>query len=239
MTPSELRNTQLDAAFAELNQIPGNDWKYVLTRKNDPEDVDSKRQNVGVAWNQKRVKLLAGPDKIDVEVPSSDLPAGLDQGSYPWRRPPYAWHFAVEGKTDFVLIPLHWKSNSDGEDLGKTIRALEGKSLAEEIDSVKEKYSDQDIVVLGDTNCKSADEAAISALTEVGFKDLNADDLVTYMSGTSPFDRFIVSSDDDENSEFRYSRQYALIAADRDAHDRALSDHFMILMAFRPMDDDD
>lgn len=51
-----------------------------------------------------------------------------------------------------------------------------------------------------------------------------------------PFDRVFVPED---QPEFRFSRQYVLIAADADAHDGFLSDHFMIVVPVRIQNDDD
>jgi hypothetical protein len=69
--------------------------------------------------------------------------------------------------------------------------------------------------------------------------DLNNNDTSTYWSpqyvNGSPFDRAFVAAN---RPEFRYSRQYIMKSSDLLAHDRFLSDHYMIKISVKDYLDD-
>lgn len=129
------------------------------------------------------------------------------------------------------------KSNVDGVQFGSAQRAVEAGTQIAQLGQIRTQLADQDLVIVGDTNIKSADDAAVQALKDAGFRDLNLVDRDTFVTGAnSPFDRVFVL---ENQSEFRFSREYVLIAADADAHDGFLSDHFMVLAPVRIQNDDD
>jgi predicted extracellular nuclease len=223
--PATRTSRKLDDTFAILNTRPENDWEYVLFPKKARNDI---KQLVGVAWNKKRVQKVGAPFRIPVV---SSTP-----GFHLWNRHPYAVQFSAgSGKTDFVVVPLHMKSNVDGTTFGKNQRKAEAASLAAQLGKVRSHFHDQDVILLGDTNCLHASESALRTLEAAGFRDLNAQDRSTYRSG-SPFDRILVPK---TQNEFRYSRQYVLTPADPPSHDRSLSDHFLVLTIFKIGPDDD
>ncbi len=107
------------------------------------------------------------------------------------------------------------------------------------IEEVQRHFGDQDIVILGDFNCKSADEWAIGVFAGAGFEDLNAGDADTHVEH-GPLDRILVpAGNGGEQKEFEFSRQYVMAPADVDEFDDSLSDHFLILASYRVMADDD
>lgn len=114
-------------------------------------------------------------------------------------------------------------------------RAAEARELVAQLPGVRARFNDSDIIIIGDTNCLRANETALRVLSQAGFVDLNASDSGTFVDG-APFDRALMPSG---QAEFRFSRQYTLIASDRAAHESSLSDHFLILTTLLVMADDD
>ncbi len=222
---TSLSNEKLGEAFALLNELEGQDWTYVLFPKRNVGDTT---QHTGISWNRKKVNLSGEPFRIPVDYRNSDEI---------WNRQPYAVKFStMEGKTDFVVIPVHMKSNFDGVESGRDQRRREAEALVEKLGTVKETFNDDDIVILGDTNCLDAQESALNLYSAAGFKDLNSTDMPTYKNRQSPFDRILVPRN---QPEFKYSRQYILTPSDPDIHFGRLSDHFFIMTAFRILADDD
>jgi len=226
--PGRITNGKLDETFQRVNQEPGHDWTYVLFPKRDPEEL---RQHVGVAWNRRRVEQVGEPLRIPVEYAHAET----------WKRTPYAIKFRVRpGSSDFVLIPLHMKSNLPVEGLPEPveIRAAEATALAARLNEVRTHFEDQDLILLGDLNCLKSDEPALRTLTEAGFLDLNNEDAITYRTTQhlSPFDRILTPQG---QSEFRYSEQYILTPARGKQHFNRYSDHFLVLTALRVLADDD
>jgi endonuclease/exonuclease/phosphatase family metal-dependent hydrolase len=229
------RNAPLDAALAIVDRHPGQDWEYELFPK---REEDATHQLVGVAWNRERL-TRGGSFRIPVEYASEKT----------WRRQPYGVSFSTgAGKTDFVVVPLHMKSNFDGEDVGREARAHEAHSLIEKLPLLRAHFGSDggggdggeegDVILIGDTNCLEGAEPAIGLYEDAGFRDLNDADVVTYRKGSyaSPFDRILIPLGE---SEFRYSRQYVLAPADPSSHLARLSDHFVVMMTMRVLEDDD
>ncbi len=97
---------------------------------------------------------------------------------------------------------------------------------------------DPTLVLIGDTNILNNAEPAIEAFINDGFLDLNNNDSATYWSAQykeAPFDRAFVAVN---RPEFRYTRQYVLRSSDLTAHDRFLSDHYMIKISIKDYVDD-
>jgi predicted extracellular nuclease len=217
-------NAKLDAAFKLLNKLPNQDWTYLLLENRDPTDTS---QLCGVAWNRKRVTLLGPPFRIPLD----------DDGGKIWDRHPHALKFSTgSSTTDFVVIPLHMKANVGRARATRKQREREASALVAALPGVSQHYgSESDIVLLGDTNCLRADEPALGVFEAAGLKDLNDKDRGTYVSG-GPFDRILVPKG---QTEFRFSRQYNLLASDPGGHDSALSDHQLVMAAIVVMADDD
>jgi endonuclease/exonuclease/phosphatase family metal-dependent hydrolase len=225
-------NTRLDQVFNILNGDPGQDWDYVLFANKQTND---KSQLCGLAWNKKRVSKVGNGLRINVVDDNDEF--------FLWDRHPHAVKFSLgASKTDIVVIALHMKANTS--DFAAEQREVEAEKLVGQLDAVKAHFDDnendddveQDIVLIGDTNCKKAGERSLLIFEDAGFKDLNAADRTTFVSGDAPFDRALVP---EEQTEFRFSRQYVLISCDAEEHEKYLSDHHMILVPVRIEPDDD
>ena len=225
-------NHLLDRTFALMRQRGAGDWAYVLTAKLAPSDTT---QQTGVAWNRARVMPVGPPTRVNVAHPKYPHPRE-DRMLSSWVRQPYAMKFSTgAGRTDFVLIVLHMKSNIEGP-LTETIRRDEAASLIAQLPAVQEKHADRDVVLLGDTNFLSAREPAAQVFATSGFRDLNAADLRTYFSG-APFDRIFVP---EAQPEFALSAQKVL-RPDTGLQDyrTRISDHFLVFTDVSVRVDDD
>lgn len=97
---------------------------------------------------------------------------------------------------------------------------------------------DPTVVLIGDTNVLNNAEPTIETFVANGFVDLNNNDSSTYWSPQypeAPFDRAFVA---EKRKEFRYTRQYVMRSTDLTAHDRFLSDHYMIKISVKDYVDD-
>lgn len=190
-------------------------------------------------WNTKRVSNT-GVMKVPV--------SHQDDGHALWDRAPHAlkfttlikmWHRDEDGtwKTteeskSLALIPLHMKSNYGGGTKSLITRSKEAETLCAALPQVAAAL-DPSLVLIGDTNVLKYDEPAIVTFVKNGLIDLNNNDSATYWSrqyGDSPFDRAFVA---ENRPEFKYTRQYVLRSSDLDAHDRLLSDHYMIKISIK------
>ena len=235
---SVLENSFLRDALDLVEEHTGNRWDYLIFRNNFWMD---KEQLCGIAWNTDRVRRQGDPLRIEVKNRLQH------QGkSYSlWDRHPHAVKFQViPGEdedlqlTDFVMISVHMKSNVGSQYEVKIKRGLEAAQLVEQIPAIINHFGDdEDIVIIGDTNCKNSEEPAIKTLVSAGFEDLNSDDISTYYKGNSaPFDRIFVPR---ERPPFDFSRQYIMRSASPLEHDMYLSDHFIIKASIIVRQDDD
>ena len=232
-------NRHLDAAFELIHEHTGATWEYELFRKRRRDNTE---QLCGIAWNTDAVKKVGETRRIDVTTKVERDGKTL----HLWDRIPHAVKFSAgEGKLDLVVIPLHMKSNFGGSRKAMKVRHEEAKTLMKKLPAVLREMREEDVVLIGDTNIKGSYEKAIEVFADYGFEDLNADDIPTFVnSQKAPFDRIFVPkrAEDGEGEparEFRFSRQYILRSADPDAHDRYLSDHYIIKTTVKILRDDD
>jgi predicted extracellular nuclease len=212
-------NSQLSEAFEIINQRPGNDWEYEMLPNRDEEDTS---QLVVISWNNERVSKEGSAHRIPIDRTGSE-----------WDRHPHAIKFSAgSGKTDLVVIPLHMKADYQGDYSSQ--RETEAELLVAKLDEVRAVTNDEDIVILGDLSCDDFREPGLEVLTNAGFTDLNAKDTWTHLR-YGPLDRAFVP----EQDEFIYSRMFILTPADSTAFEYALSDHRMIIVPVRILDDDD
>lgn len=230
--PSQRSNSILDRTFAIMHERGAGDWRYVLTPKYVLAD---KTQHVGIAWNQRRLAATQPPTKVKVEHRKYPHPT-LDRTLSSWVRQPYAMKFTTgRGGTDFVMIALHLKSNVEGP-MTEVMRRDEATTLAQQLIAVREQYADEDMILLGDTNCLSAQEPAAQVFVQNGFRDLNAADLRTYFSG-APFDRIFVPQ-----SQREFARSVQTVFRPEtglQAYRTHISDHFLVFTDISVMQDDD
>ena len=240
---SERRNRELDIVCYLLEEHLGDPWKYLILPNRNEND---KSQLCAVMWNDNRTHT----QKDWVHRLAVDFEDGGDRL---WDRAPHAikftttikvWRRNDNGKSEKIdenrsiaLVPLHMKSNYNGGNINPRKRAKEARTLCAQLPWVADNV-DRSVILIGDTNIKGNTEEAIDHFIEAGFVDLNSSDRSTYWSqryGHSPFDRVFVAKDRDE---FRYTRQYILQSADLTAHDRELSDHYMIKISVKSYVDD-
>jgi hypothetical protein len=237
----------LDDVCAALNKMQGASWKHILFPSNDVPG-DKRRQWVGLAWNGNKVQPLKQPVKLGVSNMPFPTPKSQD---ILWKRNVHAMMFTT-GKetTDFILIPVHMKSNAGSGDL-QSHREAEAKELVGRLSELDKAFpGEKDIIILGDTNFlrdKLKDtppriETARKVLQQANFKDLNADNNGTFIDGNAPFDRFFVPTN---QPEFQQSSQSILrdFLKQQQLTEKefiqAFSDHLMIVMEIQIMKDDD
>ena len=149
---------------------------------------------------------------------------------------------AGAGKTDFVLIPVHMKSNlvpPQNPTLDVMAqRAYEAKVLVERLPAVRAHFgNEQDLVILGDTNIRMP-RNRLWRRSRPPISGVSTRRMPRPMphGAAAPFDRIFVPVD---QPEFKYSRQYIVRAADANRHEYLVSDHFLVTTAIRVLADDD
>lgn len=239
---TERRNSDLDLVCYLLEEhLDGTEWRYYIAPNRDEGDMS---QLCAVLWNSRRLTL----DRV-----TRLAVAHNDGGDSLWDRAPHLFEFAseirvwrrseggewtqVDETRRLALVPLHMKANVGGETLGRRRREKEARTLCQALAGLGEAL-EESLVLIGDTNILSSAEPAIELLFDAGFIDLNNHDAPTfgnYMSKGAPFDRAFVRK---ERPEFKYSRQYVLHSTDVGAHDKLLSDHYMIKIPIKDYVDD-
>jgi endonuclease/exonuclease/phosphatase family metal-dependent hydrolase len=235
------RSKELDAVFEAMNKQAGQEWEYVLYPGRGAKD-----QLTGVAWNRAKVNAVnAKGEKWDAKRDSPwrvPLPQGkTEQGSVLWHRPPHAMKFSAgEGKTDFVVIVLHMKADYQGD--FSRHRGEEAKVLAGALDVVRKHWADEDVVLLGDTNCVEAREFLTDAFERAGLTDLNEGRLRTQWRGGTMSRVFV------PRKQPEFARSVMGVASDGYLEERNwrhedfkqhLSDHYLVYASIDVMEDDD
>jgi len=147
---------------------------------------------------------------------------------------------AGPGRTDVVLIVLHMKADYNGDFAAH--RREEAAALVRSLPQVRAEFKDEDLVLIGDTNCPRGPEAATRDIEAAGFADLNASALATHWQGGT-MDRVFVPADQPEFKRRAfdvlsdsYIRQRSLSPKD---FKRRYSDHFMVVTSVDISQDDD
>jgi len=229
--PAKTTNKTLDTVVEILNEGTGANWRYVLFPKRIPEDEE---QHTGVMWNAKTVTAAGEPYRIAMNVPPEE-----PEKPFYWDRWPHAMKFSAgKGKTDLVIVPVHMKSNHGGKQKAKKQRAKEAEHLTEALDTVRNHFSDSDIVIIGDTNVLESAEDAVSTYMKAGFKDLNNGDEPTMAMGDAPFDRAFVPENQPELRQ-RKVQVFRPVWLSPGQFRKHLSDHYMVTIKVRIEPDDD
>lgn len=238
---SARRNADLDVVCYLLEEHLEVPWSYLILPNRNPDD---RTQLCAVMWNTAKLTLA---DAREIDVSHSE---GEDRL---WDRKPHVVSFTsdirvyrrsaegewqeLEERRRLGIVPLHMKSNVGGPTPNRRIRGKEAKTLCDAIAAMEPK-PDPTLVLIGDTNILKNDEPAVETFIASGFIDLNNNDSTTFWSsqyGESPFDRAFVAAN---RPEFRYTRQYVMRSSDLAAHDRFLSDHYMIKISVKDYLDD-
>ncbi|MEY4766706.1 MAG: hypothetical protein RI907_3379 [Pseudomonadota bacterium] len=258
----QARNTTLDAAFAQLN-AQGGRWTYALFPKREgaraPQD-----QWTGLAWNAAAVTPVGGPVPLDARVDPAREEAirqqldRADANTLIWSRWPQAMKFSAgPGLSDFVVVPMHLKSNIGGAATAQA-RAYEAELIVQALRRLPAALRDDDVVLLGDSNLLSADEPAAQALAQAGFKDCNPRDVGTHLSfkageKRAPFDRIFVRASQPESRDTcptagrgHAPRDFKVIKPQdwepdigNSAYQARLSDHLLVRTTLCVLKDDD
>ncbi|MEQ1829485.1 MAG: endonuclease/exonuclease/phosphatase family protein, partial [Pirellula sp.] len=240
---------QLDAVVKELNDSHHQPWQYRLFAKaNYPEGTEDfvvRGQHTGIAWRSDRATLASEPFSV---------PVGENEayGIKFWERRATAVKLSFgQGKTDMVFVPVHLKSNRndvhpDDKSFTQKQRHAEIKVFAEQLQTLKKHFADEDIVVLGDTNILGPEDDTSKPLLDSGFVDLNQDDSGTTAAwgegySSAPFDRIFVPK---TQPEFRGAVQKVYRTkngTDDEIKDfkKRLSDHYLVSCVVQIAADDD
>ncbi len=241
---TDRRNAELDVVCYVLEEHLGDPWFYAILPNRNEGDTS---QLCAVMWNGNRVTLnktmkIDVPHKVDGYNLWDRAPHALKFSTdmKVWRRnDDMEWH-EIEVQRSLIVVPLHMKSNYGGVTKNRPVREKEAEVLCAQLDTVRAELDDDSLILIGDTNILNNAEPALECFVNNGLVDLNNNDGSTYWSkqyGDAPFDRAFVA---EGRKEFKYTRQYVLRSADLVAHDRFLSDHYMIKMSVKTyLDDDD
>jgi endonuclease/exonuclease/phosphatase family metal-dependent hydrolase len=224
---SPRRNATLNNVAQVLADQGGADWDYLLF----PTQLRDQSGCTGVMWNKRLVSLVGRPYAIPVRKGEK----GLDEALI-WERLPHAVKFST-GKSDFVIVPIHTKSSRIA-DPDSSHRVHEIRLLAMELDGVRRHFDDRDLILAGDFNTGGSGETTVMILLKQGFKDINSNDELTYISG-APFDRVFVPKDQPEFARATQIRRVSSPGMSLDQFRRRLSDHYLITFDVRASGDDD
>jgi endonuclease/exonuclease/phosphatase family metal-dependent hydrolase len=226
-------SAEMDEWVFELNgRLPAGSeygWDYLLFDNAIKSDIS---QLCGVLWNWNAIDSVTW-----WPVP---VKGGKRNGKKLWDRRPHAVQFSAgPGRTDFVVVPLHMKAGTGF----KAHRGVEAAQLTAKLDALRSALHDADIILIGDTNCGSPSEQAVTAFTSEGFKDLNGGSTPTVPWG-QPLDQAFVADDPAENPEFVGDfvvfdgDDFAPALSQADFR-KSCSDHFMVHTSVTITDDDD
>jgi hypothetical protein len=238
------RNKIIDDVLKLLQAKTSAEWQYLLT---DPSPDNAREQMTGVLWRTDRVTFQK---RYRLPV-AGGMHEGNPKYTY-WTRRPEAFLFSAgkpESKhTDFVLIPLHMKSNSGGA-VGPLMRTEEAKQLLTALPELAKQWKgEKDIVMLGDTNILEGQKDVQSVWKD--FRDLNSAEMKTWYNPKgkyppAPFDRIFVPNG---QPEFKDSAEHvhAVLTADGkpdeawlQKHHDTRSDHLLVWCDLAVMPDDD
>ena len=237
---TDRRSADLDVVCYLLEEHLDERWEYIILPNRGAGD---KSQLCAAMWNSTRLTFdKATPLPVDHKVGGDNLwdrkphLVSFTSEQATWRKDEAGeWHKVAETRR-FNFVPLHMKSNYGGVTPNRRVRGKEAITLCEALSGTAH---DPSLMLIGDTNILSNTEPAIETFVERGFIDLNNNDGPTYWSpqypDPAPFDRAFVAAN---RPEFRYTRQYIMKSSDLTAHDRFLSDHYMIKVSVKDYVDD-
>jgi len=232
--PKQFRtNTILTRTLAELNRQPGQAWRHVLFPKMRAGDSG---QWTGVAWNEKKVTR----DGNVYQLPLSHTRSSQDSNL--WDRNLHAIKLSAgKGKTDFLVMVLHLKANTNHR--FSRHREEELKELVKQMPLLDRPFpKERDYVLLGDTNMEDVQEPGSMLLEKAGFRNLNTGLDTHTARDVQPFDRVFVPKDQPEFKNSRMSvlsdfqKQERLSFAE---YRKRYSDHYIVVTEIQVMDDDD
>ena len=236
-----IRSREIESTIDVIKKKTGDAWQYVLYPGRKDGD-----QLTGVLWNPRIVTAETAADQPFDTTKDTPWPVPVgrgrsSQGSGLFNRPPHAMKFSAgKGKTDFVVVVLHLKADYNGDFAQH--RKEEADVLVSALPAVRKQFHDEDILLVGDTNCTGDHEPAIIALEKVGYFDLNASHRATHWRGGS-MDRELVPVSQPEFAahafEIMSDSYLSKRGIDAREYKRRFSDHFMVVGTIKVMADDD
>lgn len=239
----------LQKTIEELKKGHGQTWQYILFPKTnypkDTEDFITRGQHLGIAWRSDRAKMVGEPFSI---------PVGENEtfGNKFWERRANAIKFSFgEGKTDVVFVPVHLKSNRNDSKTSDALftqkqRQAEAKVFVTQLKTLREKFKDEDIVFLGDTNILDTEDETPKILVDAGFVDLNQKDEGTTAAwgagySSAPFDRIFVPANQPEFKNAVQKVHKTKNGTDDEIKDfkKRHSDHYLVSCVIEVGNDDD
>ncbi|MEM9296102.1 MAG: endonuclease/exonuclease/phosphatase family protein [Planctomycetota bacterium] len=185
----------------------------------------------GLAWNTERVQAVGGWKRIHPQLGPDADPDAFIRTAGP--RPSHGQKFTTgEGLTDFVVVPIHWRSS-----FSRDTSPQRAEEAAELVAGLPVVFDDPDVIVIGDANTMMKDEPALGVMADAGFRDLNARHSPTHIANLF-LDRAFVPAD---QPEFRAASFRVVDVPEKrrlDFHKR-LSDHYPLVVAFPVAADDD
>lgn len=223
----ELHSSIVQEAIDLVGRQTGSTWTHRLFPARS-----GRNQLTGLAWDTGRVSAVGEP----VLLAGSDGNSSQDKPLL--SRPAFGQRFSTgQGKTDFLVVALHLKSDYQG-----TFAVHRGEEAELMRAGIARGVGERDIILAGDFNCGAHDERAIQVLTAAGFEDLNASDLSTHVR-YGPLDRILIPADQPEFQprHFEVFRQAFLSPRNLSDEDFKIgwSDHYMVITELRIMEDDD
>ena len=236
------RNRTLDETVAKL----GPTWRYVVFNTSCSAPILC----LGVLFDTSAVQprlYTKLPTPTDMYLEHRET-GGVVRHPVLCRGPVAVWFQAGRGKTDFVLVPLHLKSNTL-HDPHPEDRVNHRKAEAEQLLAALAKVLPQidngrerDIYLAGDTNILHHADADMGVFLQAHYIDMNAADHPTYVGTGAPFDRFIVAAASTEvrGQSFHVQREYlARHALEPTRFRDRYSDHYMVTFEIEVGADDD
>lgn len=245
------RNQPLDDAFAILNKAGAN-WRYEIFPKRAGSRPPMTDQWTGVAWNGQSVTAVGAPAplKINIDLTRETnirTEMGAKEKVIIFSRLPHVMKFSAgPGKTDFAVVPVHLKSNTDSK--AQLARAYEIELLIPALADYAGTAKERDIIVLGDTNMETTNEDAGKRFADAGYRDCNRADQKTW-DFSRPYDRIWVSTSQPETRntcsgngtgalDFSLVMPIAINLTQAKFEER-LSDHLMVKAGICVQKDDD
>jgi len=220
---SDRRSARLDSIFAHGDSNDGQTWEYTLFANRTVSDRSSL---TGVAWNTERVTR------------SKEVFRAVSDSETLWSKPPYAAQFSAgPGLTDIVVMPVQLEPKNPEAACYSGARGEEAENLPARIEMVRSQFGDDDIVVIGDTDCLRDDPSAVATLaTDDEGLILPVGNVDAFAAGRGTYNQVMVPR---SQPEFQFTRVYELTQADGFSSVSHLSDHFLLLAPIKVMRDDD
>lgn len=220
-------NDTLAAAFEIIARKTGQKWTHELYPARS-----GRNQLIGLAWDTKRVTPIG--DARPATMPDETGPGGEPL----WSRPPYGRMFSAgRGRTDFVVIMMHMKSNYGGD--YSEHRAGEARTLVRDL---KTAFADPDVIIIGDSNTPQHTQPAIATIERAGWVDLNARDQPTFWTGGALDRAFLPAAQPEFQARvFRILSDDYLKSVNLTPREFKIrySDHYMVITSVAVGADDD